>query len=720
MMPSILASLLLSSAYQAHAVLLSTSTKVRADVTPVEKVITMVEELQAKVSAEGKAEAATYDKFACFCKSKTDEKVKAIAEEEQTVKDLQAEITSLSADRDTLDQNIQDLTTEIAQYEEDIKTSAAVRAEEKATFEAALLDVTKSVTQLEKAVETLKASALLQGKSSTSALAHAQGIMKTAVNMADAMGMVEDNSGLFAFMQQPVMDVPVADYEFHAGDIIGTVEKLLKGFRDKKVELETTEAKAISDYERSQQSMKHMLKAAKESLEEKNKERTMTTESIATAQGDMTNMNAVLNDDRTYLKDLTIKCELKAKQWDQRSSMRASELSAITQALTVLTGQVATQAEKVGEGGRSAMIQEGGEDDDLQVSFVQKAAVVKSALRLVKKAGVVPSRSDEDVIRTKLIAIFKNAGKKFKSPVLSTLAIKVAEDPFVKIKGMIQEMIEKLLEEEADEANHKGWCDEEISKTVKARDYRLQDIEALHASLEELNAREEKLTLEKEELEEQIATLQSDYTNQTKARGEEKEENEYTVTEAKDGVSAIKQALEILSHFYGEAAKATVEEGFIQQPSVDDDAPDTGFDDAYTGSQGASTGIIGMMEVILGDFERTISDTEELEASQKKEFVDYERETKISIGTKSSALSATSDDLTSTQEEIAADFKEIKTQQGLFDTKTQEWEELLPGCVADPGMSYEERVERRETEIQALKDAYCILDNKEAGCDGLF
>merc|ERR1719247_1777033 len=620
----------------------------------------------------------------------------------------------------TLDQNIQDLTTEIADYEEEIKTSKETRAAEKATFEAAVADMMKSVTQLEKAVETLKASALLQGKSSAKALSRVQGLMKTAVNMADAMGLVEENSGLFAFMQQPVMDVPVADYSFHAGDIVGTVEKLLKGFRDKKVELETTEAKAISDFERSQQSMKHMLAAARESLDEKNKERTVTTESIATAQGDMTNMNAVLNDDRVYLKDLTIKCELKAKQWDQRSSMRASELSAITQALTVLTGQVATQADKVGEGGRSAMIQEGGEDDDLQVSFVQKAAVAKTALRLVKKAGDVPVKSEEDLIRTKLIAIFKAAGKKFKSPVLSTLAVKVAEDPFVKIKGMIQEMIEKLLEEEADEANHKGWCDEEISKTVKARDYRLRDIEELHASLEELNAREEKLTLEKDELEEQIATLNSDYANQTAARAEEKAENEETVSEAKDGVSAIKQALEILSHFYGEAAKATVEEGFIQQPSVDDDAPDTGFDDAYTGSQGASTGIIGMMEVILGDFERTISDTEELEASQKKEFVDYERETQVSISTKSSALAATSDDLTSTQEELAADFKEMKTQMGLFDTKTKEWEELLPGCVADPGMSYEERVERRETEIQALKDAYCILDNKDAGCDGVF
>ena len=116
-------------------------------------------------------------------------------EEEQTVKDLQAEITSLSADRDSLDQNIQDLTKEIADYEADIKEAAEIRAEEKATFEAALADVIKSVTQLEKAVETLKASALLQGKSSSSTLEHVQGMMKTAVNMADAMGLVEQNSG---------------------------------------------------------------------------------------------------------------------------------------------------------------------------------------------------------------------------------------------------------------------------------------------------------------------------------------------------------------------------------------------------------------------------------------------------------------------------------------------------------------------------------------------
>merc|ERR1719236_244960 len=94
------------------------------------------------------------------------------------------------------------------------------------------------------------------------------------------------------------------------------------------------------------------LKTAQESLDSKNKERTKTTEDIAMAQGDLTETNAVLNDDRVYLKDLTAKCELKAKEWDQRSQMRADELAAITQALAVIESTVAAKAGATGAGGR--------------------------------------------------------------------------------------------------------------------------------------------------------------------------------------------------------------------------------------------------------------------------------------------------------------------------------------------------------------------------------
>jgi len=674
---------------------------VATDVTPVEKVIQMIEDLQSQVNEEGHAEATTYDKFACFCKSKTDEKTASISEGELQVDKLVTDIGTFTATRDQLDLDIQSLQEEIAGFEEQIKKSKAMREEEVATFDAALTDMTKAVSSLERAIETLKASkpSLMQIKE----------MVRVPLVMADAMNLAPKSKKVVAMLlqdSQPITDVPVSDYDFHSGGIIETLEGLLNTFREKKTELESDNTQAQGDFDMAMQAKLDQLKTAQESLESKNKERTKATEDIAMAQGDLTETNAVLNDDRVYLKDLTEKCEIKAKEWDQRSQMRADELAALTQALQVLSTTVAEKANTTGEGGRSLLEQSDDDDADDDISFVQKV------LRKVQK-----SYPDDQDIRDKLVSLLRTAGHKLNSPVLSTLALKAGEDPFKKIKGMIQELIERLLAEEADEANHKGWCDTEISKTLKDRDYRLRDIEELHTSLESLNARKEKLTETKTELTEALATLKSDLKNQTEARAEEKAEHETTVDEAKEGEAAIDQAIDILSHFYGAAAKATVE---LQQPSVDDEAPDAGFSGAYTGSQGASTGILGMMDVIKSDFARTISETLAAEEQAKRDFVEYERTTLMSIKTKETALEATEHELTECLEKLSTDGDELRTQQELFDAAVKTWEELIPGCIADPGMSYEERVARRNAEIQALKDAYCLLDDQEAGCSGVF
>jgi hypothetical protein len=305
---------------------------------------------------------------------------------------------------------------------------------------------------------------------------------------------------------------------------------------------------------------------------------------------------------------------------------------------------------------------------------------------------------------------------KLKSPVLSTLAMKVSEDPFKKIKGLIQELIERLLQEEADEADKKGWCDKEIAAAQKDRDYRLRDVDDLHTQTESLNARKGELTKTKAELEKALEELKADLATQTANRAEEKAENEQTVKDAGEGEAAVDQAIDILSHFYGAAAKATV----LAQQSPDDEAPDTGFDGAYTGSQSASTGIMGMLEVIKGDFARTIKETNAAEKQAQQDFIEFERETKMSITTKETGLDHTDRELTETNDAISTAGDELRTQQGLLDAAVETWEKLIPGCIADPGMSYEERVQRRNAEVQALKDAYCILGNEEAGCSGVF
>ena len=52
-----------------------------------------------------------------------------------------------------------------------------------------------------------------------------------------------------------------------------------------------------------------------------------------------------------------------------------------------------------------------------------------------------------------------------------------------------------------------------------------------------------------------------------------------------------------------------------------------------------------------------------------------------------------------------------ENKQDLLDKSLETLEKLRPACV-DTGMSYEERVARREAEIEALKNALCVLDEE--------
>merc|ERR1719262_572946 len=161
------------------------------------------------------------------------------------------------------------------------------------------------------------------------------------------------------------------DYDFHSGDIISTLESLLNTFRDSKSTLETDDKNAESAYDLAKQAKEDQVKASQTSLASKQDERATTVKEIAVATEDLTDRNAILNDDRMYLKDLTSKCETKAKQWDQRSAMRADELAALSQAVSVLSTTVAEKATATGSGGRT---------EPVEALATKKAVVEKAAV----------------------------------------------------------------------------------------------------------------------------------------------------------------------------------------------------------------------------------------------------------------------------------------------------------------------------------------------------
>merc|ERR1719333_725402 len=122
---------------------------------------------------------------------------------------------------------------------------------------------------------------------------------------------------------------------------------------------------------------------------------------------------------------------------------------------------------------------------------------------------------------------------------------------------MIKDLIVRLMEEANEEAEHKGWCDTELSTKEKTN-----AVETLHAEIDELEASIAKLTEDIGELTKAVAELDAAMAKATKLRQEEKAENEATIKDSQEAQTAVAQALTVLKEFYARAAEATA---LIQQ-----------------------------------------------------------------------------------------------------------------------------------------------------------
>merc|ERR1719409_427281 len=95
----------------------------------------MIKDLAAKVDFEGLKEARTYDEYACFCKSSTAAKLKAIDEGEKQVATLTADIGASQSERATLTADVETLEGDIATLEEEIQNATEDRKAAREHFE---------------------------------------------------------------------------------------------------------------------------------------------------------------------------------------------------------------------------------------------------------------------------------------------------------------------------------------------------------------------------------------------------------------------------------------------------------------------------------------------------------------------------------------------------------------------------------------------------------
>jgi hypothetical protein len=482
-------------------------------------------------------------------------------------------------------------------------------------------------------------------------------------------------------LQQP--QATTVNFESKSGGIVQMMEDLKEKLEDENSALVKEETQKQHSFDMMAASLTDVINRDTDARAEKTATKKQMETSAADAKESLANTQATLAEDTKYLEDLKTSCAQKTSDFQARQKMRAEELGAIDQAIEIIAGgAVAGSAGKHLPG------------------LVQ----VKSSTSFVQLRGGAHSPSQEAVA-----SYLAKQGQRLHSNLLAALSLHVGSDPFVKIRKMIQDMIVKLTEEAQEEAEHKGFCDSELSSNKQTRDDKTTQADTLTANIDQMTAESQKLATEISELSADVAATDAAVAKATSIRAEEKTKNTETIADAKVAKAAVEKALGILKEFYAKAADATA---FIQTNSVQKmpaDAPET-FDEPFTGT-GGEGGVIGMLEVILSDFERLEAETTEEELTSQKEYDTFMADSAEDKETKTTAIKDKTSKKTTLDSDTAQAKKDLKSTNEELDAALAYFENLKPSCV-DAGESYEERVARRKEEIESLKEALKILEGE--------
>jgi len=682
-------------------------------ISAVQSVIALLEKLEKQTMEEGKQEAAEYDKFACFCKEQADEKLYSITKANEKISLLTAQIKTWTADITGLGKEISSLNTEIDDLKKTCEDEQKARDKEFNSYAVTRDDMAAAISGCGQAIEMLKggqAPGLIQEKIADS-------VLKAVPSVKHNIALSSHVTALMQFGEDP------AGFKFHSGEIIELMVNTLKQFKNNKNDLDAEEAEKKHTFDMAQGARFNQIKALEGSLADAESGSAEKEEAKAKADADKAKTTEAKDEDNTFMMDLTSQCEAKATAFDQRSKTRSAELTALAAATDTLKGEVATVAmvktgdninkkqmglvskkSKKGEmtieeqeDADAAADDEEIDEENTELSFLQRP-----------KSAFLQSRAQRKIVLRKMMGFLKKQAKSLKSDALGTLMIQMKEDHFVKVRGMIKDMIAKLEADAASEGDQKAWCDTEMEKATSKRDENIGNIEGDLAAKAKAESNIAKLKEEIQTLMEEMAELNKSLNEATQLRKKEKADNMKSLADATGGLEGTKKAMKILKDFYDNAFIQTGNKAFIQIGSkVNDHAHQP--DEDYAGNQGAAAGIIGQLDVIKSDFEGAIESTKTAEDEAESEFNDYKSETESDVSDKETSVKDKTTEMNENKVTLSDATDDLKTHTELKDDALEELGKLKPACV-DTGSDYEEKVARREQEIESLKNAYMIFD----------
>merc|ERR1719450_596738 len=207
-----------------------------SEVDPIEKVLQMIGDLQAKVIGEGADAQKVYDEFSEFCEDRSRELGHEIKTGKQGVKDLNAAIEKEAATAQALNAKIEEISAAISTDEADLKAATEIRAKENTAFVAEEKELIDVIGTLERATGILEKELAKSGGASMMQLQKATDAVQALAVMVEATSLSSaDASKLTALLQSSQesgdssddMGAPAAaNYKGKSGGIVETMQDL--------------------------------------------------------------------------------------------------------------------------------------------------------------------------------------------------------------------------------------------------------------------------------------------------------------------------------------------------------------------------------------------------------------------------------------------------------------------------------------------------------------
>merc|ERR1719160_1934033 len=488
---------------------------------PIRKIVTLLQNMQKEVEATGVKEKELFDKFMCFCSGSDGDLKKKASDATASIEELSAKLKSEEAEKVQLGQDLIAHKKDREGATSDIEEATMLREKEAAEYAAEKADSETNIGMMAKAIPALEkgmgGAALLQMPGGD----RLKKLVESYPNME-----AEDRKNVVAFLQEN------GDYAPQSGQIVGT----LKGMKDDmEAELKepiADEEKAITGFGELKASKEKEIEMATEAIETKTGRSGEVAVSVVQTKDSLEDTTEELGDVEKFIQQLATECASKEKEWAERQKIRAEEVKAISEAISILNDDDALDVFKKAR--PSAFIQQ-------QVDFLQKSNSPASKAHKAQAILAVAAKKANDSKLTLLLYALNGRLK---------MSSKGKARGLESVIKMIDDMVVILGKDQSGDDKSKTFCEDELEKTTDEQTAAKEKKAGIEAQIAEATDAVSALADEIATLEQDIKDLDKAVAQATEMRKEEHEDfNEATqLNEA--AMQLIEKAKNRLQKFY--------------------------------------------------------------------------------------------------------------------------------------------------------------------------